>query len=63
MLRESMASWCCDIMRVCYLSSTYTCHIGAGASNALTATADKAPVDAYVEAVETEYTTGGMMSK
>ena len=33
---------------------TYTCHIGAGASNALTVT----PGDAYVKAVETEYITG-----
>ena len=37
-----------------YLSSIYSCHIVAGASNALTASTDVAPVDAHDEAKETE---------
>ena len=50
-------------MRLCNLSLTYTCRIGPGASNALTATADVAPVYVYGEEAEPEYITEVMRRK
>ena len=61
-LRESVAPWCCDFVRLHYLSPTYSCHIGAGASNALTAAADVALVDAHADAAETGYITEIMLN-